>query len=166
MVRGVVGLGVIGGAIGAVLGGAWGGFTAVLAGFFPDPGYLRFVWAMVLGNAMGFGMIGAFTASGFGVILALTDARRSLDELPLWRMGLFGALAAAAFPPLFVIGTAGWSDYLAAAEYLVPTSLWLGALGGGGTMTLVAIAKRAGRDELPPGTASTPELPGQRPDPT
>ena len=52
---------------------------------------------------MGFLMIGAFTAAGCGVLVAATDATRSIEELPLWRMALFGALAGAVFPPIFVM---------------------------------------------------------------
>ena len=149
--RGVVGLGLLGGAGGAVVGAVLGVVRAVaLSGLFADPEYLRYVLRMVLGNAVGFGMMGAFTTAGFGVLLAAADRKHTLDELPLWRMGVFGGLVAATFPPLFVIATAGPGVYLDVAPALLPVSAALALAGGTATAGLVAIAKRAARREVEP----------------
>ena len=148
-IRGVLGLGLVGGAAGAAVGAVLGVIrSVVLSGFFADPEYLRYVLGMALGNAVGFGMIGAFTTAGFGVLLAATERNRTLGELSLWRMGAFGALVAASFPPLFVIATAGPGVYLAAAKALLPVSGVLALAGGSATAGLVAIAQRAGDREM------------------
>lgn len=148
--RGVMGLGVVGGVAGLLLGGVWGVVGAVArSGIFFDVGYLRFLWQMALGSGLGFAMIGAFTASGFGVLVAAADSRKSLEDLPLWRMGLFGALMGAVFPPVLVISRVGLTGYLGGVVSLLPVSAVLGLAGGLGTASLVAIAKRAERAELP-----------------
>lgn len=148
-VRGVLGLGLLGGVAGAAVGAVLGVIRAVvLSGFFADPAYLRYVLGMAFGNAVGFGLMGAFTTAGFGVLLAATERHHTLQDLSLWRMGAFGALVAASFPPLFVVATAGPSVYLTAAKALLPVSGVLALAGGAATAGLVAIAQRAGRHEL------------------
>ncbi len=148
-VRGVLGLGLFGGVAGAAVGAVLGVVrSVVLSGFFADAEYLRYVLAMAFGNAVGFGMMGAFTTAGFGVLLAATERHHTLQELSLWRMGAFGALVAASFPPLFVVATAGPAVYLAAARALLPVSGVLAVAGGAATAGLVAVAQRAGRREL------------------
>lgn len=147
--RGIVGLGLLGAIAGFVLGGVWGVVTALLrSGVVLDPAYLGFLGRMALGNAVGFAMIGAFTTSGFGALVASVDSKRSLEELPLWRMALFGALVAALFPPIFVVGRQGLAGYLEIAASLLPVSGVLGVIGGTAAASLVAVAKRTGRAEL------------------
>lgn len=151
-IRGILGLGLVGGAVGFGVGAIWGGILSVLrSGIVFDVDYLPFLLTMVLGNAKGFMMIGAFTAAGFGGLLAMADSRRSLEELPLWRMGLFGALVGAAFPPIFVVWRMGVSAAsLSYAVTLLPVMGVLGCAGGVLTASMVALAKRA-PEELPPG---------------
>jgi hypothetical protein len=149
-VRGLVGLGLLGGAAGFMLGGVWGVVSSALrSGIFLDVGYLRFLLDMAWGNALGFAQVGAFTTAGFGVLVAAIDSRRSLVDLPLWRMGLFGALAGAVFPPLIVVWRIGLAAYLDAAVTLLPVSVAIGLIGGLATASMVAVAKRADRLELP-----------------
>ena len=158
-VRGVLGLGLFGGAAGAAVGAVLGVIrSVVLSGFFADPEYLRYVLGMAFGNAVGFGMMGAFTTAGFGVLLAATERHHTLQELSLWRMGAFGALVAASFPPLFVIATAGPAVYMTVAKALLPVSGVLALAGGSGTAGLVAIAQRAGARELEDPTGSQGRL--------
>lgn len=103
---------------------------------------------MALGNAIGFMKIGGFTAAGFGLLLTSGDSRRSLQELSLWRMGLFGGLVGASFPPIYVIVQMGLSAYLSAPLSFLPAMGALACVGGVLTSSLVAIAKRANRAEL------------------
>ena len=158
-VRGILGLGIVGGFAGFVGGAIWGVASSIFrSGIFFDPEYVRFLFRMALGNAMGFMMIGAFTTTGFAALLAAADSKRSLDELPLWRMGLFGGLVAAAFPAVFMIARFGISAYVDAALSLVPVMAALGLAGGVLTSSMVAVAKRSSREELP----AAQEPPGGR----
>ena len=160
-VRGLVGLGLVGGAAGFLLGGVWGVVSSALrSGIFLDLGYLRFLLEMAWGNALGFAQIGAFTAAGFGVLIAVTDSRKSLADLPLWRMGLFGALAGAVFPPLLVVWRIGLTAYLETALSLLPVSIVIGLLGGLATAGMVAAAKSTDRQELPAESEPMSQLKG------
>jgi len=161
-VRGLLGLGLVGGAAGFLLGGVWGVVSSALrSGIFLDVGYLRFLLDMAWGNALGFAQIGAFTTAGFGVLVAAMDSKRSLVDLPLWRMGLFGALAGAVFPPLIVVWRIGLAAYLEAALSLLPVSIVIGLVGGLATASMVAAAKRADRQELPAESESMSQLEGR-----
>lgn len=161
-VRGIVGLGVLGALAGFAVGAIWGVVSSMVrSGVFVDVDYLRFLARMAVGNAIGFMKIGAFTTAGFGVLLAAVDSRRSLDELPLWRMALFGALVGASFPPIYVIGQTGFSAYRAAALSFVPVMGALGLAGAVVASSMVAIAKRANRRELEGAGESSRALPEQ-----
>ena len=147
--RGIVGLGLIGGVAGFLTGALWGITSSLVrSGIFFDAEYLRFLGRMALGNATGFMLIGASTGAGFATLLAAFDPSRSIDDLPLWRMGLFGALVGAAFPPLYVIAAMGLPGYLASAPTLLPVMGVLAGVGAVFTTSVVAIAKRANRSEL------------------
>lgn len=159
-VRGIVGLGILGAVAGFGVGAIWGVASAMIrSGVYVDPDYLRFLTGTALGNAIGFMKIGTFTTAGFGVLLAAVDSRRSLDELPLWRMALFGALVGASFPPIYVIGQMGFSVYLDAALSFLPVMGVLGVVGGAVASSMVAIAKRASRPELESSGESSGVLP-------
>lgn len=158
--RGIVGLGIVGAVAGFVVGAIWGVASSMIrSGVFVDPDYFRFLSGMALGNAIGFMKIGAFTTAGFGVLLAAVDSRRSLDELPLWRMALFGGLAGASFPPIYVISQMGLSVYLSTAVSFVPVMGVLGVVGAAAGSSMVAMAKRANRGELDSSQESSGVLP-------
>ena len=58
-VRGVLGLGVIGGGVGFVAGGVWGVLSSMVrAGVVFELDYFRFLLRMGIGNATGFMLIG------------------------------------------------------------------------------------------------------------
>lgn len=148
-IRGVIGLGVIGALVGFVAGALWGLASSVVrSGVSLDPDYLRFLWSMSFGNAVGFMKIGGFTSAGFGLLLTAADSRRFLDDLRLWRMGLFGGLVGASFPPIYVIGRMGFTAYWDAASSFLLVMGVLGVIGGVLTTSMVAMAKRANRNEL------------------
>lgn len=156
-VRGVLGLGVIGGGVGFVAGGVWGVLSSMVrAGVVFELDYFRFLLRMGIGNATGFMLIGAFTAAGFGVLLSVIDRRHTLEELPLWRMGLLGALMGASFPPIYVIWQSGFSTYWATASQFLPAVAGLAAVGGVLTSSMVAMARRAGGDQLRAGDDTPP----------
>jgi hypothetical protein len=149
-IRGIIGLGIVGGLLGFVGGGIWGVVSSMVrSGVHLEADYFRFLAGMALGNAIGFMQIGGFTAAGFGVLLAAVESKRSLQELSLWRVGLLGALVGASFPPIYVIGSQGLTAYVAAAASFVPVMGALGVVGGLLAASLVDVAKRADRAELP-----------------
>ena len=135
-------LGVAGGALWTV------GTTLLRLGVFVDGGFWWHVGADVLGGATLWGLLGAFTATSFGSFLAIADSKRSLDQLPLWRMAVFGAVAGAAFMPALVAIRVGLPTLFDAAHTMLPTMGLLGTVGAAFTTSLVAIAQRAHRAEL------------------
>lgn len=150
--RGLLGLGAIGGLTGALLGSMWG-VAARLLGLDPAP---------LLEQVVNFGLLGlisgSWCAAGFGALLATLDGRKSLDQLPLWRMALFGAAVGAALPLLFIFGTSGLVNFTALPG-VVAGIVGTGALLGGGLATgLVGAAKRAHRREM--GLVRMTALPG------
>ena len=81
------------------------------------------------------GFMGLIAGSAFGVILSITERRRRLDELSLWRMALWGGLGG--------LLVAGSLNLLAGSGGLiwsfVATMAFSGAVSSAGT---VAIARR------------------------
>lgn len=147
--RGILGLGAIGGVAGLVAGGVVGFIEAVLrVGFFLDAEY----WLLLLRAAVAAGTYyaqpAAFAAVSFGVLLAAADRRRSLVELPMWRMALFGALGGAAFFPLIVVVRLGLTPFIDMSVSVLSTIGVFAGAGGLLAATLTAVAKKAHRDEL------------------
>jgi hypothetical protein len=147
--RGVVGLGIVAGGIG-LLGGAIYGLVSTLlgTGFFWDPGYLSFLLRRVAGSAAYWGLPAAFAGTGFGALLAVGHGKRSLEELPVWRMGLFGAVGGTLFIPAFLVARFGVGVLLDFPFSLLSSMAMLGGLGAVLTSSMVAMAKRARREEL------------------
>lgn len=102
-IRGALGIGVTWGALWVVIGLVV--FTA-FAIFDPediDPGEGL---ARVLPI---FGLVGFLSGLGFAVWLSLAERRRTLHQLPLWRVGLWGLLGGVAIPLLMgTDGSMGW----------------------------------------------------------
>lgn len=147
--RGLLGLGLVGGVLGFAGGTLWSiGTSLVRLGVFIDRGFWWAVASDALGTATLWGLLGAFTATAFGSCLALTDSKRSLDQLPLWRMAALGAVAGAAFLPAFVGIRFGVTTLIDAAHTLPYSMALLGTFGAAFTTSLVAIAQRAHRAEL------------------
>jgi len=148
-IRGLLGLGLVGGVVGIFGGAIWSlVFTLLSLGFFVDVGFWSHVADRVLGAATLWGIVGVFTGTGFGALLVAMDSKRSLDELPLWRMGLFGAVAGAAFMPVYVLVRFGVGPLLDAPLLLLPYMGVFGTLGAMFTSSLVVMAQRAHRAEL------------------
>jgi hypothetical protein len=47
-----------------------------------------------------FGILGLFSGIGFATVLSVAERRRTIEELPLWRVALWGFIGAAAIPLL------------------------------------------------------------------
>lgn len=135
--QGLLGLASIGGIAGTILGTAWG----VAVGWLGLDGAPLFERLLDFG---GLGLIsGAACAAGFGALLASLDGRKSLEELPLWRMALFGALVGMALPTVFVLVTSGTANFVSLPGVMASIAAVGGVLGGGMAAGLVGVAKRA-----------------------
>ena len=145
--RGVLGLGLIGAAVG-LLGGAVVGLLSLLieTGFPTGIEHWGVLLRGALVNAATWSGLGAFTGIGFGALMAVTDGKRSLEELSQWKMGLLGAVAGGLFLPLREI----YENVLTVAELaqLLPSIGILGAFGAALGSSMVALAKRAHRVEV------------------
>ena len=146
--RGVLGLGLIGSGAG-LLGAAFGTLILGLAdlGFVIDTGYWAYVMREFAEVAIPWSLLGASIGTGFGALVAVTDAKRSLEELPLWRMGLFGALAGAMFLPAYVLLREGMGPLLDLG--MLPFMGVFGAFGAILSSSMVELAQNAPPDALP-----------------
>lgn len=143
--RGLFGLGTVGGLVGACIGGCWflvEGLTGGLGFYGMALGTMASIW----------GVLGAATGLGFGLLLTATSGGRDLDDVSLWRGGTLGAVAGAIGPVLV-------ASLLVGSAPPIGVGLWFagvgGSLGAGLGAGLLAIAKRAqGDDGLGPGDAS------------
>lgn len=127
-IRGVVGTGLTWAATWVGLGAGIG----ALAGL-----NLQFILQIALGNS-----VSGFLAGGaFAVILSVAERNHSLEELSLKRVGLWGAVGAAALSLLPLA-------YGVPVGYLLGPILINGAIGAGMAAGSVALARRADRKEL------------------
>ncbi|MEM7415678.1 MAG: hypothetical protein AAF389_09305 [Gemmatimonadota bacterium] len=140
--RGLAGLGIVGGATGGLVGGLWG-LLAPLIGWLGDPWLETFVAMSALGATAG-----AACAVGFGSLLALLESKASLARLSLSKMALLGAAVGAALPTAFILATSGLVNFVA-LPVAVATIVATGAgLGAGLSAAMVGLAQRAQREEL------------------
>jgi hypothetical protein len=116
------------------------------------------LWVFLLTKAASasfdWGLLGAFTGCGFGTILAVTDRKRIVEDLPLWRMGLLGGIAGALFLCTYFVLRGGLSFPLDPPAILGAVAT-ASVIGAGITTFMVALAKKASRqigsmDEGPP----------------
>ena len=144
--RGILGLGLAGGAVG-FLGGFLGALlpAAVDAVVHKRGDLWLVVVQLALRSGIDWALLGMFVGSGFGSLVALTSRRRSLEELSPWRMGLLGGLAGALFVPIALGIEGGWA---AAAEASAAITCMSAALGAALSTSLVVVAQRADRAEL------------------
>jgi hypothetical protein len=90
-----------------------------------------------------FGLFGLAAGVVFSVVLALTERRRSFDQMSLPRFAGWGAVGGIALAAFFAkLLSLGWADVLA----LAPTLAAASALCASGSL---ALARRAARRELP-----------------
>jgi hypothetical protein len=99
-----------------------------------------------------FGVFGLMAGMVFSAVLALTEGRRSFDEMSLPRFAGWGAIGGLLLSALVAkIGSLGWGDVLA----LAPTLAVASAVSAAGSL---AMARRAARQELPDGRGNTAEV--------
>jgi len=93
-VRGALGIALTWGAAWALIGAALSLITGVV-----DPDSIDAGEGPVRIGAI-FGVVGAMSGLAFGLVMAFTERRRSLDELSIGRAALWGVVGAAALPLL------------------------------------------------------------------
>ena len=99
-----------------------------------------------------FGVFGLMAGMVFSAVLALTEGRRSFDEMSLPRFAGWGALGGLLLSALVAkVGSLAWGDVLA----LAPTLAVASAVSAAGSL---AMARRAARQELPDGRGNTAEV--------
>jgi hypothetical protein len=99
-----------------------------------------------------FGVFGLAAGMIFSAVLALTEGRRSFDEMSLPRFAGWGAIGGLLLSALVAkIGSLAWGDVLA----LAPTLAVASAVSAAGSL---AMARRAARQELPDGRGKTAEV--------
>lgn len=136
--RGILGLGLTGGVIGALFGP-----VAVLLSNHPLFGSVL-EWGLPT-SVTGWALFGALSGSGFGVMLTLTAGRRRLDQLSFWKAALLGGAIGVAVPVL-VGPQLTW--LIPSLMAVVPRTVLCGVFGmllGSG---LVAVAKESERRVL------------------
>lgn len=136
--KSIVGLGVLGGGVGAVFGSLWWLGTSILGlggVVFGHLGWTALLWA-------GFG---AFAAGGAGVLLTVLGSRLTLEQLSPWRLAAFGAVMGFVAPPAYMFMMTGvfWGPVLSMVATIS------GALGAALGAGLVVAAKRAPPDLSP-----------------
>ena len=129
--RGALSIGVIWGALWAVLGAVLAVMVGVVAPQQIGPGEGPARVALILG------LVGFFSGLGFAGLLAAAERRRTLHELSLVRVALWGLLGGVAIPLLMgTDGSMGWMT---------------GPMGAALATASVAIARREVlRDATPP----------------
>jgi hypothetical protein len=99
-----------------------------------------------------FGVFGLMAGIVFSAVLALTEGRRSFDEMSLPRFAGWGAIGGLVLSAIFAkAASLGWGDVLA----LAPTLAVASAISASGSL---AMARRAVRKELPDSRGNTGEV--------
>ena len=99
-----------------------------------------------------FGLFGLMAGMVFSAVLALTEGRRSFDQMSLPRFAAWGAVGGLLLSALVArTMSLGWGDVLA----LAPTLAVASAVSASGSL---AMARRAARKELPESRGNTGEV--------
>jgi hypothetical protein len=99
-----------------------------------------------------FGLFGLLAGVVFSAVLALTEGRRTFDQMSLPRFAVWGAMGGLLLSALFAkVASLGWGDVLA----LAPTLAVASAVSAAGSL---AIARRAVSRELPDSRGNTAEV--------
>jgi hypothetical protein len=147
--RGVAGLGLIGGVLGFLGGALWGGVSVLVdIGVFGDVGYWSLVLRRVVEDGSFWAKPTAFATAGFGVALGALGKRLSLRDLSALKMGLVGAVVGALFIPAYVLVVVGPASLLGFTAAVLPDLVLFSAVGGMLTASFTAAAKNQLRREL------------------
>jgi hypothetical protein len=99
-----------------------------------------------------FGLFGLMAGIVFSAVLALTEGRRSFDEMSLPRFAGWGAIGGLVLSAILAkAASLGWGDVLALAPILAVAS----AVSASGSL---AMARRAVRRELPDSRENTADV--------
>ena len=90
---------------------------------------------------VGMGLYGLVSGFGFGSLLALSEGRRTLFDVPLRRAAIWGVAGAAAVPLLF--GAFGLFEAGTTPVQVLSAILVTGVLGGTFAPAAIAVARRA-----------------------
>jgi hypothetical protein len=131
--RAILGTGVAGAGVGALLAGVVLGVSGLIA-----PGSVPLIVA--LGGPLAMGAFGFFAAGGFATMLALRDGGTSLDGLSISKSGFMGLAAGFLFPAVSAVLTGGLLFPLE-LQALTVAGGFFGVMGAGITAGLVAVAK-------------------------
>lgn len=139
--RGLLGISAIGGGVGVLFGAAW----MVVASLWSIGAVLG---TDVMLGAIFWGIFGTLIGGGFGILLTALGSRRTVEEIGVWRAGMWGAVAGCVVPlGLMTLFAGGLPPALVILPALVFCAGFGGLLGSG----LVAMAKRAPPGEIVPG---------------
>ncbi len=134
-IRGLLGMGV-------TWGGLWAGIGAVVGGVLGALSPDLWVWGNpILEWAFGMGLYGLVSGMGFGALLSLGEGRKTVLDLSLPRVAIWGALGSVAVPVLF--GLLGAFGAGTTAVDIVQAMVLTGVLGGTFAPGSVALARRA-----------------------
>jgi hypothetical protein len=133
--RGLIGVGVSWGALWGIIGAGIGFALGVI-----DPALWEFSNPAVTWG-LGMGAYGFVSGLGFGGLLSLREGSKTVAELSLPRVGVWGVLGSMAVPLLF--GALGTFDAGTTLADVLGAMLVTGSLGGAFASGSVAIARRA-----------------------
>ena len=134
-IRGMLGVGVTWGAAWGIIGAGVGAVMGVVS---PE------LWTFanpIAAWALGMGVYGMVSGMGFAAVLSLTEGRRTLDQLSVKRVALWGVLGSAAVPLLF--GALGLFGVTVTAVDVLQAIAVTGGLGGVFASGSVALARKA-----------------------
>jgi hypothetical protein len=107
-----------------------------------DPRQSTELWQVFARATLSFAFLGGFSGAVFAVVLAAFERRRTLDELAMGRVALWGALGGMALPLVAVAATVSqiWSLDILGPMLLLCTMM--GGLGAGCATVTLALARR------------------------
>ncbi len=125
-IRGILGTGLVWGALGGIIGVVGG-----VIGAMTDPGTLA-EWLLSLG--LGFSGFGFLAGSGFAAVLSLLEGRTTMEELSRGRAAAWGGLAGFILPLTLVAALSGGALPLLPAVASATVFGGITALLGAGTV--------------------------------
>ena len=149
--RGLFGLGVSGGVIGALLATAFGVLEISLLGWSS-----QWSWLPVY-SFIGF-VLGAVGGVGFGALLAVSSSRLTLSDLGWKRAAILGGVAGALFPTM---GAILITDGQPPIESGLAFALVSGLVGAGAGVSLLRIAQGGAEAPTVEEQGARDSLPGQ-----